>query len=181
MRPLYLFAIVGALLGAGLAARQALASAQPADAPDLWTDSMTSWLDNLTQDSRANEARYRPAVEAAERANGIPAGLLGRLLYQESRYRTDIITGQVKSSVGALGIAQFMPATAVEMGVDPLDPVQAINGSARYLRRLYDRFGDWRKALAAYNFGQGNVAKGREWPTETKNYVAQIAADVGLA
>lgn len=180
MRPLYLLAVVGALLGLGLAARQATASISGAQ-PDAWTNNMSSWIDNLTQDSAANEARYRPAVDAAERTYGIPAGLLGRLLYQESRYRTDIITGTTRSSAGALGIAQFLPATAAEMGVDPLEPMQAIGGAGRYLRRLYDRFGDWKTALAAYNFGQGNVAKGREWPAETVAYVNDISSDVGLA
>lgn len=180
MRPLYLFAVVGALLGLGLAARQAMASTSGAQ-PDAWTNNVSSWIDNLTQDASANEARFRPAVDAAESTYGIPPGLLGRLLYQESHYRTDIITGAVSSPVGAQGIAQFMPATAAELGIDPLNPAQAINAAGRYLRQLYDRFGDWKMALAAYNFGQGNVAKGRAWPAETVAYVNDISADVGLA
>lgn len=125
-------------------------------------------------------AKYANIIAMAEAQNGIPPNMLARLLYQESRYREDIITGKTRSPVGALGIAQFMPATAREMGIDPLNPPQAINGAARYLARLYDKFGNWTEALAAYNWGSGNVQrKGlANAPTETRNYFVQILADV---
>ena len=149
-----------------------------------------SWLDNLTQDASQNEATYRPTIEATENLNNIPSGVLSRLLYQESRYRTDIITGATRSSVGAIGIAQFMPATAKSLGVNPLDPESAIKGAGRYLAQLYRQFGDWKLAIMAYNWGSGNVtayvktgkgAHGQDVPTESSDYVAQIASDVGLA
>lgn len=125
-------------------------------------------------------AKYADTIAMAEAQNGIPPNMLARLLYQESRYREDIITGKTRSPVGALGIAQFMPATAREMGIDPLNPPQAISGAARYLARLYDKFGNWTEALAAYNWGSGNVQrKGlANAPTETRNYFVQILADV---
>lgn len=125
-------------------------------------------------------AEYAATVARAERENGIPPMMLERLLYQESRYRADIITGKVRSKAGAMGIAQFMPATAAEMGIDPLDPEQAIPAAARYLRRLYARFGNWTEALAAYNWGQGNVARRgiAAAPRETRTYWTQILADV---
>lgn len=128
-------------------------------------------------------APYAAAITAAEVAQGLPAGLLGRLLYQESRFRTDIITGKTRSPVGALGIAQFMPATAQDLGINPLDPWQAIPAAAAYLRRLYNSTGSWSAALAAYNWGIGNVKrKGLDnAPLETRNYVAQITNDVGVA
>lgn len=124
--------------------------------------------------------RYAATVARAEREQGIPQFMLERLLYQESRYRQDIIDGTVKSRVGAAGIAQFMPATAADLGIDPLDPDQAIPGAARYLRRLYNRFGNWTEALAAYNWGQGNVARRglAAAPRETRTYWTQILADV---
>jgi len=123
---------------------------------------------------------YREAIAAAEAKHGIPETLLARLLYQESRYREDIITGKTASSAGALGIAQFMPATAAELGIDPLEPGQAIDGAALYLRRLYDQLGDWAAALAAYNWGIGNVKKKGvvNAPTETRLYITQILSDV---
>lgn len=125
-------------------------------------------------------APYLDSIAQAEQANGIPTNLLARLLHQESRFREDIITGTTRSSVGAVGIAQFMPATAKDVGVDPLDPASAIAGAGRYLAGLYRQLGTWDKALAAYNWGAGNVKrKGlANAPLETRNYVAQITADV---
>lgn len=128
-------------------------------------------------------AQYLSTIRQSEAAQGMPHNLLARLLWQESRYREDIISGATRSPAGALGIAQFMPATAEEMGINPLDPYQAIPAAGRYLRRLYDRFGAWDMALAAYNWGQGNVArKGMDAaPTETRNYFSQILADIGIS
>lgn len=125
-------------------------------------------------------AQYASAIAAAEDRAGLPRDLLARLLYQESRYRADIINGTTRSPVGALGIAQFMPATAAEMGIDPLNTMQAIDGAARYLARLYGSFGTWAEALAAYNWGAGNVRrKGLAVaPRETRLYYSQILADV---
>ena len=103
---------------------------------------------------------YREAIAQAEIAYGLPRDLLLRQLDIESdHFSLDVITGARLSSAGAIGIAQFEPATAAELGVDPRDPYQAIDGAARYMRSLYDRFGDWFTALVAYNWGQGNVAK----------------------
>jgi soluble lytic murein transglycosylase-like protein len=132
---------------------------------------------------------YAESISAAEQKYGIPESLLGRTLFQESRFRPEVIDGRVTSPVGALGIAQFMPATARSMGVDPLNPVQSIQGAAAYLRRLYDRFGNWADALAAYNWGEGNVnaylrtgvgAKGQQRPAENINYVSSILKDVSV-
>lgn len=131
----------------------------------------------------AAAAPYLWDIAQAEIRYGLPNNLLARLLYQESRFRQDIITGRTKSPVGALGIAQFMPATAREMGIDPLNPAQAIDAAGRYLQRLHGRFGSWDKALAAYNWGQGNVARRGldRAPAETRNYFSLILADLGLA
>lgn len=177
---------VGAVTAA-IVARQATASTEAADqAPGIKWDlfgGVMGWVEDLRQDTSTNRARYLDAVIASEARHGLPAGLLDRLLYQESRYRTDIIDGTTRSPTGALGIAQFMPATAAELGVDPLDPYSAIDGAARYLAQQFQKFGDWRLALAAYNAGPGNVRKYNGVPpfAETQRYVAQIAADVGLA
>lgn len=128
-------------------------------------------------------AQYRAQIAAAESANGIPEGLLARLLWQESRYRPEIIDGRVASPAGALGIAQFMPETAREWNVRPLDADSSIAGAGRYLAWLHARTGSWALALAAYNWGIGNVLrKGiARAPAETQDYFSQILADVGLA
>lgn len=128
-------------------------------------------------------AQYLNAIRQAEAANNLPRNLLARLLWQESRYRPDIISGAVVSPAGALGIAQFMPATAAQYRINPLDPFQAIPAAGKMMGELYKRFGSWDAALAAYNWGQGNVAKKglAAAPKETKNYFAQILSDIGLA
>jgi len=128
-------------------------------------------------------AQYAGLIAQSEARHNIPSGMLERLLWQESRYRDDIITGRVKSPAGATGIAQFMPATAREYGIDPLNVAQSINAAGLYLRRLHNRFGNWTEALAAYNWGQGNVSrKGlAQAPRETRNYYSQILADVNAA
>lgn len=137
-----------------------------------------------TQNALANERKYAPIIAATEIKYGIPTGMLLRLIRQESHFRTDIITGALKSPVGAIGIAQFMPATAKEMGVNPLDPVASIDAAARYLLKIKTWLkGDWSQTVAAYNWGMGNVRNavtkyGPSWlaraPQETRNYVAAI-------
>ena len=114
------------------------------------------------------------AVKAAAEEHDIPIGFLVRLLWQESRFRTAEV-----SPAGAQGIAQFMPQTAVEMGLrDPFDALQAIPASARFLRKLHDQFGNLGLAAAAYNAGGGRIEK---WlsrrsslPKETRAYVKII-------
>jgi len=137
------------------------------------------------QNSASNRQKFAPWVTASELKHGIPSGMLDKLLMAESAYRDDIISGVKKSSVGALGIAQFMPATAKDLGVDPLDPYAAIDAAGRYLAMIYGWTGrrSWTHAVAAYNWGAGNVNRvvsqyGPAWlsytPTETKAYVARI-------
>ena len=83
---------------------------------------------------------------------------------------------------GACGLAQFMPLTfkewADKSGIsnpNPYNPEHSIACQAAYMRWLMDQLpGDTDKALAAYNFGIGNVHSGKAWPVETVNYVARI-------
>jgi len=79
------------------------------------------------------------------------------------------------SPKGAQGIFQLMPDTAKEQGVDPADPVQNIRGGVRYLRKQLEASGgNVEQALARYNFGPGNVAKGRPLPKETQGYIQKV-------
>lgn len=110
--------------------------------------------------------------------------MFGKLLQTESGGRHYAKDGSVLTSpAGALGAAQLMPATARELGVDPNDPEQNIEGGKRYLTQQLERFGgDPRKALAAYNAGPNRVANlvarhGEEWerflPEETAGYLSK--------
>jgi len=107
----------------------------------------------------------------------ISPALLEALVWQESRWHNEAV-----SPKGAMGLTQLMPATAQALGVDPRDPVANLEGGARYLRSLLDRFGgDVVKALAAYNAGPERVERAGGVPAirETRAYVAAIMARLG--
>jgi soluble lytic murein transglycosylase-like protein len=126
-----------------------------------------------------SNAIYVDHIRAVERSLGLPADLLVRVAYQESRFRADIISGAVRSSAGAAGMFQLMPVHWKE--VDPLNWQASAAYAGRYLKSLFKQFGQWSMALAAYNWGPGNLARyGIESaPLETRNYYSQILADVG--
>ena len=111
------------------------------------------------------------AARAAARRHAIPEDLFLRLVQRESGWNP-----QAVSTKGATGLAQLMPGTAALLGVAIEDPTQNLDGGARYLRMMHDRFGDWRLALAAYNAGPEAVAKHGGVPpfAETQDYVRAI-------
>jgi len=119
---------------------------------------------------------YGDIVGKAAKQYDIPAAILAGLLEQESGYLPEVINGQRLSSAGAMGIAQFMPGTAEQMGVDPFKPESAIPGAAKYLRHLMDSYGfDLREAIYAYNAGPGTVQRyGVGATEENKNYYPGI-------
>lgn len=130
----------------------------------------------------SGSSQYRQIIEDAAARYGVPPLVLAWLLWKESRYLPDVINGTRVSRAGAIGIAQFMPATArEELGsIDAaLNPAYAIPGAARYLAKLYNATGrTWATALAAYNWGIGNVQrKGlAQAPAETRDYYNTILA-----
>lgn len=131
-------------------------------------------------------APYQQLITDSANQNGVPVSILAWMLWEESRYRQDIIDGTTVSSVGAMGIAQFMPDTAGQWlgSADAaLDPTQAIPGAARYLAWLYQQTGSWEGALAAYNWGIGNVLnKGLSAaPASTVSYYTTIMSKAGVS
>lgn len=114
---------------------------------------------------------YLDVARAAARKHNIPEDLFLRLVHQESRWNPGAV-----SHKGAIGLAQLMPGTADLLRVDPNDPQQNLDGGARYLRMMYDKFGDWTLALAAYNAGPGAVERHNGIPPfrETQDYVRII-------
>ncbi|MFZ5742903.1 MAG: lytic transglycosylase domain-containing protein [Pseudomonadota bacterium] len=122
----------------------------------------------------AGPDQWRPHVARIAAKYDLSPQLLEALVWQESRWRTNAI-----SPAGARGLAQLMPGTARELGVNPDDPLANLEGGARYLRQQLNTFGgDLEKALAAYNAGPNRVIRAGGIPNirETQGYVAAIMA-----
>jgi hypothetical protein len=124
-------------------------------------------------------AQFAGALSRAAQRWNVSAALLGAQLYAESNFNPF-----ARSSAGALGIAQFMPATARAMGLrDPLDAAASIDAQAHLMRDLLRRFAAVPLALAAYNAGPAPVAACGCVPPypETRGYVARILGLLGGA
>lgn len=124
---------------------------------------------------------YLKLLRETEIKNGIPKDLLVRMAHQESHFRKDIIHGPYESRAGAQGIMQIVPKWHPD--VNPWNPKEAIPYAGKYVTKLYERFGNWKDAIAAYNWGPTNLSRFKKgeiknMPTETKNYIAQISADI---
>ena len=119
---------------------------------------------------------YGAEITAAAKKYGIDPALLAGLVKQESGFNPN-----AGSPAGARGLTQLMPATAAGLGVtNVLDPVQSLEGGAKYLRAQLDAFGgDVTRALAAYNAGPGAVRRYGGVPpyAETQNYVRAVQAN----
>jgi soluble lytic murein transglycosylase-like protein len=111
-------------------------------------------------------------IKEAGQKYGVEPSLIKAVIQTESSGNPGAV-----SSAGARGLMQLMPKTAAELGVsDSFDPAQNIMGGTRYLRQLLDRYrGDRKLALAAYNWGMGNVENRlQSMPKETRNYIVKV-------
>jgi len=120
------------------------------------------------------DARLDRYAEAAAEREGVPPAIL--LAIKNAGEKSDPTATSPK---GAQGVMQFMPATAKEMGItDPTDPVQSIDGAARYMRKLFDAYGSWDAAVAHYNGGgaQAALVRGGAKPSfpETAAYLERV-------
>ncbi|MEY3450471.1 MAG: hypothetical protein RL711_296 [Bacteroidota bacterium] len=139
----------------------------------------------------SRKALYFPIFEATLAKYGLP---------QELKYLAIVESGlknTAKSGVGAVGLWQFMPSTGRMYNLnngtlidDRMDPVQATEAACKYLKWLFNYFGDWELALASYNCGPGYVRNAIKkaggvksfWavydflPQETRSYVPQFVA-----
>ncbi|WP_338255248.1 lytic transglycosylase domain-containing protein [Dictyobacter halimunensis] len=120
---------------------------------DLLSRSSSGNPDGYNEPLSGDKAKYVDLARKDAEKYGISPDLYVRQIQQESHFDPNAY-----SYVGAIGIAQFMPETAKEMGFDPHDPVAALDGGARFMGDLNNRFhGDYAKALAGYNAGPGAV------------------------
>lgn len=126
--------------------------------------------------------QLRQAFEETADRYGLDVNLLLAVAWQESAFNPNAV-----SHAGAIGLMQLMPGTAAGLGVDPTNPLENLDGGARYLRQQIDRFGSVELALAAYNAGPGAVQKHGGIPPfeETQNYVPKVmqrwrSLDAGL-
>lgn len=127
----------------------------------------------------ASKADYVALARSKAAEAGIPDNLIPLFLgqiEQESGWNPTI-----KSKAGAVGLGQLMPGTARDLGVkDRTNPSENLGGAARYFKMLLDRYGDPSMALAAYNWGFGNVDKlvakpnSVRPPKETLDYVPSV-------
>jgi len=113
-------------------------------------------------------------IADAARAAGLPLSVALAVAYVESRF-----VHTAESPAGAQGLYQLMPVTQRTYGVsDPFDPEQSARAGTLMLARLHKRFGDWPTALAAYNWGPGNVRRaleaGREFPSQVQSYARKV-------
>jgi len=119
---------------------------------------------------------YLQKIRKYARHYQVDEQLVQAIIRQESCFKV-----KAKSPVGAMGLMQLMPQTAIELGVsNAWNPEQNIAGGVKYISRQLKRFkGDKRLALAAYNAGPGAVLKYKGIPPyrETKHYVASIMAE----
>ncbi|MCK6545370.1 lytic transglycosylase domain-containing protein [Myxococcota bacterium] len=139
---------------------------------DGWTIRRTDHTLETLGDTRLNYGALKAFIQDAARETGLPAALIDAVIRTESGYRPAAV-----SRKGAIGLMQLLPGTAREVGIrDPYDPRENIIGGARYLRRMYDKFGSLRLAIAAYNAGPGNVQKHGGVPPfqETVRYVKTV-------
>ncbi|SES39449.1 transglycosylase SLT domain-containing protein [Actinokineospora terrae] len=138
------------------------------------SDSLTALTGKYGVSSGGSSA-YASLFTQATQKYGLPTGLLSAVAKAESNYNPNAVSG-----AGAQGLMQLMPSTAKGLGVDAMNPSQAVDGAARLLKSHLETFGTVPLALAAYNAGPGAVRKYDGVPpyTETQNYVRKIMANL---
>jgi soluble lytic murein transglycosylase-like protein len=141
-------------------------------APSASDEKLTPPAPRAPEPAQNPSRAYEHIIQGAARRYGLDPHLVRAVVTAESDFDPNCV-----SPAGAMGLMQLMPQTAQDLGVeDPYDPVQNIEGGARYLSQMLKRFGgDVSKALAAYNWGPSNVESGGRLPSETRNYLKKVA------
>jgi hypothetical protein len=125
--------------------------------------------------------KYEDIVIQEANRQGVDPRLAVHVLYKETGNLKD--PENARSKAGALGVMQLMPGTAKELGVNPLDPMENIQGGISYLKKMYAKYQDPSLAAAAYNAGPGRVDRALKsegglgnLPRETRNYMVGLAS-----
>lgn len=113
-------------------------------------------------------ADYRALAKQKARKYGLDPHVFERQINAESGFNPNAGSG-----AGAVGIAQFMPATAKGLGINPRDPSQALDAAAKLMAGYVKKYGGYENALRAYNAGAGAIQASHSY-SETNNYVAKI-------
>jgi soluble lytic murein transglycosylase-like protein len=133
----------------------------------------------LSRGHRVSSKEIDDAIDQAAQKHNVNANLVRALIKQESNFNPSAV-----SNKGAMGLMQLMPGTARQLGVsDPFDPQQNVDAGVRHLKQLLDTYnGDVRLGLAAYNAGEGAVARNKGVPPyrETQDYVKRITERAGM-
>jgi soluble lytic murein transglycosylase-like protein len=131
-----------------------------------------SYVDDLPVNTQVT-SRFDGIIKTAAKRYGVQEGLIKAVIKMESNFNPTAV-----SRAGAQGLMQLMPGTAAGLGVkNSFDPEQNIMAGTRFLRDLLDKYGkDLDSALAAYNWGPGNVDRNRGafLPRETKEYLVKV-------
>lgn len=142
------------------------------------TSGMPSLAEAVASGRFATQAGKEALAEIAADKYGIPPNLFKGLIQQESAWDVNAMSG-----AGAVGLTQLIPKYAVGpngLGVNPYNPVQNIEGGAKYLGQLYGKYGNWTDALSAYNMGPTAydkvLAGTRTLPKETAEYPGKVLA-----
>ena len=125
--------------------------------------------------------KYEDIVIQEANRQGVDPNLAVHVLYKETGNLAN--PESAKSKAGALGVMQLMPGTAKELGVNPLDPMENIQGGISYLKKMYNKYQDPALAAAAYNAGPGRLDRALRseggigtLPRETRNYMVGLAS-----
>jgi soluble lytic murein transglycosylase-like protein len=129
-------------------------------------------LDVFKESYFTTHVPYGAIIFREARKNDLPPELVAAMVHTESDFRPGLVSHKT-----AQGLMQIVPSTAALLGVDdPFDPEKNIAAGTRYFRYLLDRFDDETMALAAYNAGEGNVARYGGIPpfAETRQYISKV-------
>lgn len=181
-RPAGETAVGGAIIGAQGTVNAIEQPTKPTQAPvETWDigpateptqiPSKDSWDIGPAQQFNKSDLEQKIRTEAANQGLGQYADLFVKQANTESGFNPYAV-----SPKGAAGLFQHMPATAQELGIDPFDVNQSISGGVKYMGQLLNQYQDPKTALAAYNWGMGNVNRqGLEnMPKETQDYITKI-------